>query len=74
MLFLWNKESIFLALSTVVYYNEFVNLGAERNGEKPIVIYDAFSLFDEGKNVSELYECMLKTNRPILVHVPEGTI
>ena len=40
--------------------------------EKPIVIYDAFFLFDEGKNVNELYECMLKTKRPIFVHVPKG--
>ena len=40
--------------------------------EKPIVIYDAFFHFDEGKNVSELYEYMLKTKRPIFVHVPKG--
>ena len=41
------------------------------SGEKPIVIYDAFFLFDEGKNISELYEYMLKTNRPIFIHVPK---
>lgn len=46
----------------------------ETESEKPIVIYDAFFLFDEGKNVSELYECMLKTNRPIFIHVPRGFI
>lgn len=40
--------------------------------DKPIVIYDAFFLFDEGKNVSELCESMLKTNRPIFIHVPKG--
>ena len=40
--------------------------------DKPIVIYDAFFHFDEGKNVSELYEYMLKTNRPIFIHVPKG--
>ena len=40
--------------------------------DKPIVIYDAFFHFDEGKSVSELYECMLKTKRPIFVHVPKG--
>ena len=44
----------------------------ERESEKPIVIYDAFFLFDEGKNISELYEYMLKTNRPIFIHVPKG--
>ena len=41
--------------------------------EKPIVIYDAFFLFDEGKCVTELYEYMLKTNRPIFIHVPKGS-
>lgn len=40
--------------------------------EKPIVIYDAFFLFDEGKNVSELYEYMSNMNRPIFIHVPKG--
>ena len=40
--------------------------------DKPIVIYDAFFHFDEGKNVSELYEYMFNTNRPIFIHVPKG--
>lgn len=40
--------------------------------EKPIVIYDAFFLFDEGKNVSELYKYMFNTNRPIFIHIPKG--
>lgn len=40
--------------------------------EKPIVIYDAFFLFDEGKCVTELYEYMLNTNRHIFIHVPKG--
>ena len=40
--------------------------------EKPIVIYDAFFLFDEGKDVSELYEYMFKANRPVFVHVSRG--
>ncbi len=44
----------------------------ETESEKPIVIYDAFFLFDEGKNVSELYEYMFNTNRPIFIHVPKG--
>ncbi|MBQ8196893.1 MAG: hypothetical protein IJZ73_02410 [Clostridia bacterium] len=44
----------------------------ETKCEKPIVIYDAFFLFDEGKNVSELYEYMSKTDRPIFIHVPKG--
>ena len=43
----------------------------ETESEKPIVIYDAFFLFDEGKNVSELYEYMSNTNRPIFIHVPK---
>ena len=41
--------------------------------EKPIVIYDAFFLFDIGKNVSELYEYMFNMNRPIFIHVPKGS-
>ena len=41
-------------------------------GKKPIVIYDAFFLFDEGKNVSELYEYTVNMNRPIFIHVPRG--
>ncbi len=44
----------------------------ETKSEKPIVIYDAFFLFDEGKNVSELYEYMSNTKRPIFIHVPKG--
>ena len=40
--------------------------------DKPIVIYDAFFLFDEGKCVTELYKYMLNTNRPIFIHVPKG--
>lgn len=40
--------------------------------QKPIVIYDAFFIFDEGKCVSELYEYMSNTNRPIFIHVPKG--
>lgn len=44
----------------------------ETKREKPIVIYDAFFLFDEGKCVTELYEYMLKTKRPIFVHIPKG--
>ena len=40
--------------------------------EKPIVIYDAFFHFDEGKCVTELYEFMSNTNRPIFIHVPKG--
>ena len=31
----------------------------ERESEKPIVIYDAFFLFDEGKNVNKLYDICL---------------
>lgn len=41
--------------------------------DKPIVIYDAFFLFDIGKNVSELYEYMSNTNRPIFIHLPKGS-
>lgn len=44
----------------------------ETKSEKPIVIYDAFFLFDEGKCVTELYEYMSNTNRPIFIHVPKG--
>jgi hypothetical protein len=44
----------------------------ETKREKPIVIYDAFFLFDEGKNIGELYEYMFNTNRPIFIHVPKG--
>lgn len=46
----------------------------EGKSEKPIVIYDAFFHFDESKNISELYEYMLKTKRPIFVHVPKGFV
>ena len=45
----------------------------ETKRKKPIVIYDAFFLFDEGKNISELYEYMSNTNRPIFIHVPKGS-
>jgi hypothetical protein len=47
-------------------------LKGKMESEKPIVIYDAFFFFDKGKNVTELYEYMLKTKRPIFIHVPKG--
>ena len=47
-------------------------LNDKTKSEKPIVIYDAFFFFDKGKNITELYEYMLKTKRPIFIHVPKG--
>ncbi|MBR2871645.1 MAG: hypothetical protein IKB98_09785 [Clostridia bacterium] len=47
-------------------------LSDKTESDKPIVIYDAFFLFDEGKCLTELYECMSNTKRPIFIHVPKG--
>ena len=61
-------ECIFVALK------EFLEkvLRDKTESDKPIVVYDAFFHFDEGKNVNGLYKYMFNTNRPIFIHVPKG--